>query len=202
LPLWLDAGENRAVIEQDRRRDREVIVELSGRLPPESRAVPVELWDPGEEGLAVETLADLLSDHYLPLRQADRRPLLSMADRWGVGQRVRGALRFCPDPDADDTPWTVIDGSTRAQTVEAELDTEIARGHDLHGKALTVWLACNACDDVLVRVNDRQAQSGDAPYRCAVVHATWSGHAERPPSPSTTLYADAQQALDHLERCL
>jgi DNA-binding protein H-NS len=71
----------------------------------------------------------------------------------------------------------------------------------LHGRALTVWLVCNACDDVLIRIDDRKARSADAPYRCAVVHATWSGHAERPPWPSTTLYTDAQQALDHLEGC-
>jgi hypothetical protein len=115
LPLWLDAGENRAVVGQDRRRDREVIVDLSGLLPPESRTVPVELWDPGEEGLAVETPADLLSDHHLPLRPADRLRLLATADRWAVGQRVRGALRWCPDPDADDRPWTVIEGSGRAE---------------------------------------------------------------------------------------
>jgi hypothetical protein len=199
--LWLGAGENRAVVGQDRRRDREVIVDLSGLLPPEFRTVPVELWDPGEEGLAVETLADLLSDHHLPLRLADRLWLLAMADRWGVGRRVRGALRWCPHPDADDQPWTVVEGSGRAQSVEAELGTEIDRGHDLHGRALTVWLICNACDDVLVRIDDRQAQSGDMPYLCAVVHVTCSGHAERPPWPSTTLYTDAHQALDHLERC-
>jgi hypothetical protein len=49
--LWLSAGENRAVVGQDRRRDREVIVDLLGLLPPESRTVPVELSDPVKRAL-------------------------------------------------------------------------------------------------------------------------------------------------------
>lgn len=190
-----------AVNGADRPRDRELIVSLSGLLPPDSRAVPTELWDVGEEGRAVETLADLLSERRLPLPEDDRLRLLAAAGRWGVGQRVRRAVRWCPDPDAEDQPWSVVEGTEFARTVAAELETEIGRRHPLRGTKLTMLLACNACDDVLVKIDDGTAPPGASLGRYAVVHPTWSGRRERPLWPSTTFYADSLEALDRLESC-
>lgn len=91
-----------------------------------------------------------------------------------------------------DQPWEEIEGTERARGIATELGKEIRRGHPLHGRGLAVWLACNACDDVLLRLDQDQF---------AVVHPTWSGRTERPPWPSTKVYADADQARHYLERC-
>ncbi|WP_395111712.1 hypothetical protein [Actinomadura sp. SCN-SB] len=178
----------------------ELIASFSVLLPSERQGVPGELWDAGERGLAVEMLADNLAEQHQPLRRSERLSLLALAELWAVGDQARGALRWCPDPDIEDQPWKVVEDTERAWNITIELGTEIAVGHALHGRDLTVWLACNACDDTLVRIDDRQAQVGVTPYQCAIVHPTWSGHAEHPPWPSTPLYSNSRQALDHLER--
>jgi len=93
-------------------------------------------------------------------------------------------------------PWEDIAGTERPRTIAAELGKEIRRGHALHGRALAVRLACNACDDVLLRLDE-----GPDEGQYAVVHPTWSGRRERPPWPATKIYPDADQARYYLERC-
>lgn len=158
-------------------------------------------WDAGEEGLAVEDLADALSEHHTPLLRTDRAAVLELAAAFAVTTRVTAALRWCPDQESEDEWWREIEGRPRAVAVASELADEISPGHVLHGIVLTPWLECGACDDVLVRLDDENARTGRVPYRAAVVHVSWSRRAERPPWPRTLVFARALDALDQLETC-
>ncbi|WP_154814326.1 hypothetical protein [Actinophytocola xinjiangensis] len=181
--------------------ERDEIVFLSRLLPTAHVGDPVDYWDHAEQGLAIEILSSVLSDRHVPVAGKDRDRLMALARAWGVVDRVRGDLRWCPDPDLEDQPWRVIEGTDFSRVVERELAAEISSGHPLHGKDLTAWLACEACDDVLVRVDDQAAQAGKAPYLCAVTHPTWSEVPETPPWPRATLLTTSGAALDLLLRC-
>jgi hypothetical protein len=179
-------------------RDRDAVVELSTLIDADRAADLLQEWDAGEQGLALETVAGNLGDDHVPLSSAARSRLLAVAERWGVSEAVRRDLRWCPDPDVEDQPWRVVQDTDEALRILVELATEIGPGHALQGKDLTPWLAC---DDVLIRIDDRAAQAGRAPYLCAVAHPTWSRHRESPPWPTTALYPSAHPALDDLMRC-
>jgi hypothetical protein len=161
----------------------------------------VSAWNAGECGLAVEGLADFLSEHHTPLLRADRAAVLELAAALDVSTGVTTALRWCPHLEADDVWWHEIEGTPRASVVASELTREIAPGHALHGVLLTPWLKCGACDDVLIRLDGDQAQTGRVPYRAAVVHLTWSRRAETPPWPTAAVFDQALDALDRLETC-
>ncbi|URM97419.1 hypothetical protein LUW76_25390 [Actinomadura madurae] len=187
--------------DRGRQGDREFVARLSEPVPLGDRSEPLLLWDAGEQGLAVETLADLLCDAHVPLGRADRARLAEMAKSWNVLGRVAGALRWCPDADDPDPRWRVVEGTDREPVVAAELGAETGPGHVLHGRELVVWLACNACDDVLVRLDESRARARGRPHRFAVAHPTWSGQRESPLWPMVTVYASSLAALDRLERC-
>ncbi|MFF1872847.1 hypothetical protein [Kitasatospora herbaricolor] len=115
--------------------------------------------------------------------------------------RAAAALRRCPVPEADTEWWWEVEDSPRAAAVAGELRREVAPGHLLHGFALTPWLECGACDEVLLRLDDENARPGQAPYRVAVVRPTWPHRPEAPPRPSATVFDQALDALDRLEAC-
>ncbi len=173
---------------------------LSGLLEP---AVPVAgmltVWDAGEWAIAIEDLAEMLSDHHTPLLRADRKAVLALADAFDVSAKAASALRWCPDLESEDEWWREIEDSPRALAISDELSREIGPGHPLHGIPLTPWLECGACDDVLVRLGDENVRPET--YRVAVVHPTWSRHRESSPWPSTVVFDQALDALDRLETC-
>lgn len=178
-----------------------MLVELSLLISPERAEAVRDLWDYGEPGVALEILAANLADDHIPLTAAIRTELVTLACRWRVGDQIEQDLCWCPDPDDEDHPWEVVEGTAPAVGVEQELHKEIGPGHPLHGRQLTAWLTCAACDDVLVRLDDVKVRAGSAPYACAVVHPTWIGKTERLPFPNTVVFSSAQDALDRLTRC-
>jgi hypothetical protein len=61
-------------------------------------------------------------------------------------------------------------------TLEREAFIEVGPGHQLYGRSLATVAKCEACDDVLFHVGDET---------WAIVHLTWTGRTEQPPSPVT-----------------
>ncbi|MGV9270188.1 hypothetical protein ACWDRR_36690 [Kitasatospora sp. NPDC003701] len=169
--------------------------------PAVSAASTLSTWDAGEWEMAVGDLAEQFSDYHTPLLAADRAAVLALAEVFGVSAKVASALRWCPDPQADTEWWWEVEDSPRAAALVGELRREVAPGHLLHGIALTPWLECGACDDVLVRLDDENALVGTTPYRVAVVRPTWSHGPESPPWPATAVFDQALDALDRLESC-
>ena len=97
--------------------------------------------------------------------------------------------------------WRETEESPRASYIVQELTTEIAPGHPLFGVALTPWLECGACDDVLVRLDEANGRKPRGRYQVAVVHSTWSHHLEPLPWPATVVFDKSLPALDRLEAC-
>jgi len=73
-------------------------------------------------------------------------------------------------------PWFRLDGEG-GRAFEREVAIEIARGHELHGLALTAVAKCEGCDSVVFRASDGTF---------AIVHLTWTRKPETPPWPGTT----------------
>ncbi|WP_412515460.1 hypothetical protein K8Z49_25950 [Actinomadura madurae] len=84
--------------DRGRQDDREFVARLSEPVPLGDRSEPLLLWDAGEQGLAVETMADLLCDAHVPLGCADRARLAEMAKSWNVLGRVAGRFAGARTP--------------------------------------------------------------------------------------------------------
>ncbi|MCX5064765.1 hypothetical protein OOJ91_02620 [Micromonospora lupini] len=65
------------------------------------------------------------------------------------------------------------------QALLAELLTELAAGHPLHGQPITVIAKSEVSDDIVV---------GLPAGRFALIHLTWKGASETPPWPKTEFY--------------
>jgi hypothetical protein len=76
-----------------------------------------------------------------------------------------------------------------AEQLRAELLRELSPGHTLHGVDLRVIARALPQDEVIVETADGGV---------ALVHLTWSGHAETPPWPTTKMLDSAE----HLERTI
>ena len=93
-------------------------------------------------------------------------------------------------------PWEDLrnpDAEHREQVsgLETEVRTELSDGHPLFGRAFSIVGRSHAADDVLLKVDDGWA----------LVHLTWSRHAERPPWPNSTEFRralDVERAIDLL----
>lgn len=187
---------------QDEFHERNVIVELSRLIETERGEIVRELWDHGEAGIAIDILVTNLSDGYIPLTAARRAELATLAHhRSSAGDQVEERLRWCPDPDDEDPPWEVVEDTKRAGEFECELYKEIGPDHPLHGRKLSAWLTCTACDDVLVGLDIEEACAGRVPFAYAVVHPTWIGKRERLPCPDADVFSSPNDALDRLMRC-
>jgi hypothetical protein len=72
-------------------------IRLGDLLAPTDADLISEFIDHNELGLALEQIADLLSEDSTPIHVAERSDMLSLARRMGVEARVEAALRLCPD---------------------------------------------------------------------------------------------------------
>jgi hypothetical protein len=73
-----------------------LLVRLDDRLPGKDVTLIAEFIDANELGLALEQLADVLSDDEQPLWSDERADMLALANRMQTGDRVPRALEFCP----------------------------------------------------------------------------------------------------------
>ena len=73
---------------------RGLLIRLDDRLPGRDVSVIAEFIDSNELGLALEQMADVLSEDERPLARAERADILALADRMEMGDRVPRALAF------------------------------------------------------------------------------------------------------------
>jgi hypothetical protein len=83
----------------------------------------------------------------------------------------------------------VREEADEAARLRAELLQELSPGHLLHGLDLHVIARAIPQDEVVVETADG---------RVALVHITWSGHAEAPPWPT----AEVLDSAEHLQNAL
>jgi len=74
-----------------------LLIQLDDRLPGKDVTLIAEDIDANELGLALEQVADVLSEDERPLTPDERADMLALADRMQMGDRVRRALAFCPE---------------------------------------------------------------------------------------------------------
>jgi hypothetical protein len=73
-----------------------LLVRLDDRLPGKDIMLIAEFIDANELGLALEQMADVLSEDEKPLAADERADMLVLVDRMQMGDRVPRALSFCP----------------------------------------------------------------------------------------------------------
>lgn len=78
-------------------RLRGLLIGMDDRMPARDVQLISEFVDAGELGLALEQIADVLSEDEMPISASERRDMLELVDRMQMDDRVPGALRFCPD---------------------------------------------------------------------------------------------------------
>lgn len=74
-----------------------LVIRLSDRLTEGDRILITEFMEVGEVGLALEQIADVLSEYEQPLTTDERSDMLALVERMTMGTRVPHALSFCPD---------------------------------------------------------------------------------------------------------
>ena len=74
-----------------------LLVRLDDRLPGKDITLIAEFVDANELGLALEQMADVLSEDEQPLTSDERADILRLAERMQMGDRVPRALQFCPE---------------------------------------------------------------------------------------------------------
>jgi hypothetical protein len=76
---------------------RGLLIRVSDRLSGKGRALIAEFIDANELGLALEQMADVLSEEDQPLTADERSDMLGLAERMQMGDRVPRALALCPE---------------------------------------------------------------------------------------------------------
>jgi hypothetical protein len=74
-----------------------LLIRLDDRLPGKDVTLIAEFIDANELGLALEQMADVLSEDEQPLNADERADMLVLVDRMQMGDRVPLALQFCPE---------------------------------------------------------------------------------------------------------
>ena len=74
-----------------------LIIRLDDRLSSKDATLIAEFIDVGELGLALEQMADQLSEYDQPLSPDERSDMLALVARMGMDDRVPGVLALCPD---------------------------------------------------------------------------------------------------------
>lgn len=73
-----------------------LLIRLSDRLPSSSQAEVTDFIDHNEFGLALEWMADALSEKGLPVTTEERADMLGLAEHMEMDERVPQALDLCP----------------------------------------------------------------------------------------------------------
>jgi hypothetical protein len=73
-----------------------LLTELEGRLESDADALARDVLGHNELGLALETIADALSDGAVPITDLERAEMLVLVDRMSMDDRVSTALALCP----------------------------------------------------------------------------------------------------------
>jgi hypothetical protein len=82
-------------------RLRGLVILLAERLASDHARLADELIDASEFGVALEALADWVSEHETPIPDDIRHDFQRLSSQMGNVDRVMGALRLCPaDRDA------------------------------------------------------------------------------------------------------
>ena len=89
-------GVDHAYHEEVRGRLLGLFISIEARLPAEGRGFVSELIDVGEYGLALETMADLLSEHVVPITAQERGETLALVSRMDMDEQVPTSLALCP----------------------------------------------------------------------------------------------------------
>lgn len=74
-----------------------LLIRLDDRLPGKDITLITEFIDANELGLALEQMADVLSEDEQLLTPDERTDMHALVERMQMGDRVPGALRFCPE---------------------------------------------------------------------------------------------------------
>lgn len=73
-----------------------LVIELDDRLTPDQQNWAHEYLDANELGLALEMIADWLSEDSRAITAEERNAMLVLVDEMGMSDRVARALAFCP----------------------------------------------------------------------------------------------------------
>jgi hypothetical protein len=95
--VWEYRRVDRGSYEDIAGRLRGLLIRLDDRLPGKDVTLIAEFIDAGEFGLALEQMADVLSEDKQPLATDERTDMLALVERMQMGDRVPDALRFCPE---------------------------------------------------------------------------------------------------------
>jgi hypothetical protein len=74
----------------------DLLIRLDDRLPGKDATLIAEFIDAKELGLALEQMADVLSEDEQPLSSDERADMLALVGRMQLGDRVPRVLAFCP----------------------------------------------------------------------------------------------------------
>lgn len=89
-----------------------LIIRLGDRLSLQQQDWGQEFIDHNELGLALESIADWLSEDELAISESERSDMLALVERMGMDQRVERALALCPTlsaaPAPDEVPASVV----------------------------------------------------------------------------------------------
>ncbi|MEZ2388576.1 MafI family immunity protein [bacterium RCC_150] len=75
---------------------RGLLIRLDDRIPAKDLMLIFEFIDVGELGLALEQMADVLSEDEQPLAADERADMLDLVGRMRMNDRVPTALSLCP----------------------------------------------------------------------------------------------------------
>jgi hypothetical protein len=137
---------------------RDVFMGLVRLLPEDRRQDAMDFWDIGEQEAALDVLVETLIDCRVPITEQARARISILMEVWGMwnGDSSPGELAACLSADEPDRPWRLVEGTERGKALEERLAVRIEPGHPLHGPALVAWFACRRCEDVLVRVHEKE----------------------------------------------
>jgi hypothetical protein len=96
-PVWHHHRMDRAYYEEIAGHLHSLLIRLDDRLPAKDVTLIAEFIDANELGLALEQLADVLSEDEQPLTPDERADMLALTERMRMGDRVPRALELCPE---------------------------------------------------------------------------------------------------------